>query len=369
MFGIAARRMGYRVHALDPAQDCPAGQVADVEINRPYDDIDAARNFANRVDVVTFEFENVPAETLEAIEGITPVRPRPAVLHTCRHRLREKAFLKGRGFPHAEWHEVTSAGEVARAVAALGGGGILKTALFGYDGKGQVKVSSPVEASGEESRRFEEAWRSLNQPVGVVEQVVPFDIEISAIVARGQDGQMRVFPIGQNEHSSRHILDITSVPANLPPRVLSRAAELGREIAEALDVVGLLAVEIFVVGDELLVNELAPRTHNSGHWSFDACVTSQFEQQLRAVCGLPLGDILPTAGGIAMANLLGDLWEKGEPNWPAALGCPNVKLHLYGKTRPSPGRKMGHLLATAATVQQARQDVLRAREALGTGAR
>ena len=175
---------------------------------------------------------------------------------------------------------------------------------------------------------------------------------------------MSVFPIGQNEHSSRHILDVTLVPATLPPRVLGRAAELGREIAEALDVVGLLAVEMFVVGDELLVNELAPRTHNSGHWSFDACVTSQFEQQLRAVCGLPLGDVSPTSPGIAMANLLGDLWDKGEPNWTAALAYPNVKLHLYGKMRASPGRKMGHLLATARTAEQARRDVLAAREAL-----
>jgi 5-(carboxyamino)imidazole ribonucleotide synthase len=350
--------MGYRVHAMDPAMDCPAGQVADVEINRPYDDIDAARNFANRVDVVTFEFENVPAETLQAIEGITPVRPRPEVLHICRHRLREKTFLRDHGLPHADWREARMPQDVAAAVEDFGGG-ILKTALFGYDGKGQQKLAGDSD--------FDAAWKALNQPVGVVERIVPFDLEISAIVARGQDGAGSVFPIGQNEHA-RHILDVTTVPARLPPRVLARAAELGREVAEALDVVGLIAVEMFVVGDELLVNELAPRTHNSGHWSFDACVTSQFEQQLRAVCGLPLGSVEPTAGGVAMANLLGDLWQGGEPNWAAALAFPNIKLHLYGKTEARPGRKMGHLTATADTVEQAREDVLAARRGL-TGAR
>jgi 5-(carboxyamino)imidazole ribonucleotide synthase len=358
MFGIAARRMGYRVHAMDPAMDCPAGQVADVEINRPYDDIDAARNFANRVDVVTFEFENVPAETLEAIEGITPVRPRPEVLHICRHRLREKSFLRQHRFPHADWREARLPQDLAGAVEDFGGQGILKTALFGYDGKGQQKLAADSD--------FDEAWKALNQPVGVVERIVPFDMEISAIIARGQDGASTVFPIGRNEHA-RHILDVTTVPAGLPARVLERAAALGREVAEALDVVGLMAVEMFVVGDDLLINELAPRTHNSGHWTFDACVTSQFEQQLRAVCGLPLGNVAPTAPGVAMANLLGDLWQDGEPDWAAALAFPNVKLHLYGKQSARPGRKMGHLVATAATPEEARRDVLAARGALARG--
>lgn len=359
MFGIAARRMGYRVHAMDPAMDCPAGQVADVEINRPYDDIDAARNFANRVDVVTFEFENVPAETLEAIEGITPVRPRPEVLHICRHRLREKGFLRERGLPHADWREARVPEDLAGAIQAFGGQGILKTALFGYDGKGQQKLAT--------SSDFQAAWGLLKQPVGVVERIVPFDMEISAIVARGQDGASSVFPIGANEHA-RHILDVTTVPAGLPPKLLERAAALGREVAEGLDVVGLIAVEMFVVGEDLLINELAPRTHNSGHWTFDACVTSQFEQQLRAVCGLPLGSVEATAPGIAMANLLGDLWKDAEPNWPAALAFPGVKLHLYGKTQPRPGRKMGHLVATAPTVEEARRQVLAARAALVGGA-
>ena len=358
MFGIAARRMGYRVHTLDPSHDCPAGQIADVEINRPYDDLDAARKFAHGVDVVTFEFENVPAEALEAINEITPVRPRAEVLHICRHRLREKTFLRDHGFPHADWEAVNHPADIAAAVAEFGGRGILKTALFGYDGKGQ----QTLQRDGD----FAAAWASLNQPVGVVEKIVPFDLEISVIIARGQDGRSEVFPVGQNDHA-RHILDVTTVPATIDPKLRERAEQLGREIAEALDVIGLIAVEMFVVGDDLLVNELAPRTHNSGHWTFDACVTSQFEQQLRAVCGLPLGSTRPTADGIAMANLLGDLWEAGEPKWPAMLAFPNVKLHLYGKTAPKSGRKMGHLVAMADTTEQARRDVLAAREALTGG--
>jgi 5-(carboxyamino)imidazole ribonucleotide synthase len=207
------------------------------------------------------------------------------------------------------------------------------------------------------------AWSALNQPAGVVERIVPFDMEISALVARGRDGASSVFPIGRNEHA-RHILDVTTVPAELPQRLQEKAAALGREVAEGLDVVGLIAVEMFVVGNDLLINELAPRTHNSGHWTLDACVTSQFEQQLRAVCGLPLGDVSATAPGIAMANLLGELWQAGEPNWPAALAFPGVKLHLYGKTQARRGRKMGHLVATAQTAEEARRQVLAARAAL-----
>ncbi len=365
MFGIAARRMGYGLHVLDPTPGCPAGQVADVQINRPYDDIEAARTFAGAVDVVSFEFENVPGETLEAIEQVVPVRPRSEVLHICRHRLREKTFLRDRGFPHADWREVRSAEDLSAGVAAFGGEGILKTALFGYDGKGQQKLR----ASGDlatDARAVDAAWGALNQPAGVLEKIVPFDMEVSAVVARGQDGEVRVFPIAQNDHA-RHILDVTCVPAALPPKVLARAEELGRAVAEALDVVGVLAVEMFVVGEDLLVNELAPRTHNSGHWTFDACETSQFEQQLRAVCGLPLGGVRPTAPGIAMANLLGDLWQGGEPDWRACLAFPSAKLHLYGKAEARPGRKMGHLVATADTVEQARRDVLAARQALLEG--
>ena len=355
MFGIAARKMGYRVHALDPSLDCPAGQVADVEINRPYDDVDAARNFANRVDVVTFEFENVPAETLSAIEAITPVRPSPHVLHTCRHRLREKRFLKEAGIPHADWREATSADDVAAAVAAFGGEAILKTALFGYDGKGQQQLRAGSDPAA--------AWAALRQPTGVVEAVVPFEKEISVVAARSAGGEVRCFPVAENGHAN-HILDVTTAPAAIGDKLAAEAVELAHTIVDKLEVVGLLAVEMFVTPGGLLVNELAPRPHNSGHYTFDACVTDQFEQQLRAVCGLPLGDPSLTVGGAAMANLLGDLWQAGEPDWPAALTDPRVKLHLYGKTEPRKGRKMGHLTATAATPEEAAAAVTAARAAL-----
>jgi 5-(carboxyamino)imidazole ribonucleotide synthase len=367
MFGIAARRMGYRVHALDPSLDCPAGQVADVEINRPYDDIDAARNFANRCDVVTFEFENVPAETLAEIEAITPVHPSPHVLHTTRHRLREKQFLKEHGIPHALWRKTRSPADVVAASRELGEG-ILKTALFGYDGKGQSRLPPAAQLE-----TCEAAWQKLGDPeAAVFEQLVPFEAEVSVVIARTAAGETRAYPVGRNDHVDG-ILDVTTVPSGFGDAVEQRAVQVATDVAVALDVVGLIAVELFVVPDEhggggydLLVNEIAPRTHNSGHWTFDACVTSQFEQQLRAVCGLPLGDVTATAGGVAMANLLGEVWTSGTPDWSAALAGGRIKLHLYGKSSARPGRKMGHLVATADTPEQARRDVLAARAALSS---
>lgn len=354
MFALAARRMGYRVHAFDPMQDAPAGQVADVEICAAYDDLDAARRFAAGVDVVTFEFENIPAETLRAIEGLKPVHPSPEVLHTCRHRLREKDFLSGKGFPVAPYRAVRSAAELQQAITEIGLPAILKTADFGYDGKGQVRI--------DRAENLDAIWGTMNRPVAVLEGFVPFDKEASVIVARGLDGAMTTFGPVENAHA-RHILDVTIAPADLSTQVTKDAIELGQAIAKSLDVVGLIAVEMFIVGDKVIVNELAPRPHNSGHYSFDACLTNQFEQQLRAVCGLPLGDVRLLQPA-AMANLLGDLWQPREPNWAAALAFPDVKLHLYGKHEARPGRKMGHLTALAATSSEARQRVLAAREAL-----
>ncbi|MCI0681132.1 MAG: 5-(carboxyamino)imidazole ribonucleotide synthase [Gemmataceae bacterium] len=354
MFAIAARRLGYRVHSFDPARDAPAGQVADVEVIAAYDDLDAARRFADAVDVVTFEFENIPAETLAAIAEIKPVHPSAEVLHVCRHRLREKEFLKSQGFPVAAYRAVHSGADLRQAVQELGTPAILKTADFGYDGKGQTRIDRPD--------AVEDAWRQLGRPAGVVEAFVPFTQEMSVICARAADGAERCFGPVDNVHV-RHILDVTTVPAQLPAATAQAALDLARAITESLHVVGLLAVEMFVVGDQILVNELAPRPHNSGHYSIDACVTNQFEQQLRAVCGLPLGDVRLLRPA-AMANLLGDLWQSGEPNWPAALAFPDVKLHLYGKAEPRPGRKMGHLTALAETAEQARAVVLAARAAL-----
>jgi 5-(carboxyamino)imidazole ribonucleotide synthase len=359
MFAIAARRMGYRVHAMDPTKDCPTGQVADSEINAPYDDLNAARSFAMGVDVVTFEFENVPAETLSAIAQLRPVHPSPQVLDTCRHRLHEKSFLSSHGFPCAAYRPVHGAFELSSAARELGGElglpTILKSADYGYDGKGQVTLNATTD--------LQSAWQSMGRPVGVVEAFVDFEKEISVIVARTASGETRSFLPFENQHR-KHILDITTCPADIEPTVAQRAMKLATAVADELAVVGVIAVEMFLrPGRELLVNELAPRPHNSGHLTFDACVTSQFEQQLRAVCGLPLGD--PTLlRPAAMANLLGDLWRDGPPHWESALAYPGVKLHLYGKEKPQPGRKMGHLTAMADSPQQARDLVLAARHAL-----
>lgn len=355
MFAIAARRMGYRVHALDPVQDGPAGQVADVEWVAPYEDIDVARKFAAAVDVVTFEFENVPAETLAAVAELRPVFPSPHVLDTCRHRLREKEFLQRNGFPVAGFAPIRSPDELRDALKLLGTPAILKTAEFGYDGKGQVRIDDVALA--------DEAFARMGRTLGVLEAFVPFSCELSVVVARSQTGDVVPFEVAENRHE-KHVLDVSLVPARVSAETRTKARELACAVARALDVVGVLGVEMFhLPNGDLVVNELAPRPHNSGHFSFDACVTSQFEQQLRAVCGLPLGD--PTLlRPVVMANLMGELWSKGEPQWAAAASFPEVKIHLYGKIEARVGRKMGHLIAMADTVEQAEARVLAARAAL-----
>jgi 5-(carboxyamino)imidazole ribonucleotide synthase len=356
MFAIAARRMGYRVHALDPTADCPTGQVADYEVTADYDDLDAARRFAHGVDVVTFEFENIPAETLAAIEQIRPVHPSPFVLQTTRHRLREKEFLHSRSFPVARFQRVTSAAAVRVAVDEFAGPSILKTAEFGYDGKGQVRIDSVAQAEG--------AWLKLDASIGVLEQLVSFDREISVIGARFESGSFHCWSPFENVHRNG-ILDVTTWPASVSQRVAGRARELATEIALALDLRGVMCVEMFVIGDDLIVNEIAPRPHNSGHLTFDAAVTSQFEQQLRAVCGLPPGDLSIPWEGAAMVNLMGDLWSSGAPDFSAVLRDPGVKLHLYGKQTPRPGRKMGHLTAMhSGGAEAAKRMVLAARDAM-----
>ena len=357
MLALAARRMGYRVHVFSPERHSPTGQVADHEHAAPYEHLAAVRAFARKVDVVTFEFENVPAATAETVAAEVPVRPAPSVLHVCQHRLREKRFLAEHGFPTTPWKAVRSAAELAQAVAALGAPAVAKTAGWGYDGKGQVRV----ESAGDEAA--EEAWRRLATDEAVVEAFVDFEREVSVVAARGADGAIADFPLFANDHE-RHILDVTVAPAPVPPPVAAEASRIARGVVEALDVVGVLCVEMFLARDgRLLVNELAPRPHNSGHLTIEAAATSQFEQQLRAVCGLPLGSpelVTPAA----MANLLGDLWEAGEPDWPAALAVPGVALHLYGKKEARPGRKMGHLTAVAPTAGEARERALAARRAL-----
>jgi len=355
MFAIAARRMGYRVHTYSPDTDTPTGQVADLEIVAPYEDLDAVRRFARQVRVVTFEFENVPAETAAAAAECTEVRPRGEVLHTTQNRLREKTFLATNGFPLAPFRPVRSLEDLTTAIAEVGPQTILKTAGFGYDGKGQIKIHAQTAA--------EEAWRRMAGQECVLEARIEFEKEVSVVAVRGADGSFAHYGAVENDHRN-HILDLTRAPGRLPQALAEEAVEIARAVLEKLDVVGVLCVEFFVTTDgRLLINELAPRPHNSGHFTFDACVTSQFEQQLRAACGLPLGstELLRPA---AMANLMGDLWDTGEPDWAAALAMPDVKLHLYGKMSARPGRKMGHLTAFGATADAAVDLALAARQRL-----
>jgi 5-(carboxyamino)imidazole ribonucleotide synthase len=356
MFAIAARRMGYRVHTFSPDDDTPTGQVADWETQAAYDDLDAVRAFAEKVDVVTFEFENIPATTVEQAERFAPVRPSGSVLFTTQNRLREKNFLSGAGFPVVPYRAVNSQAELATALVALGTPAVLKTAGWGYDGKGQVKIRSRDEAAA--------AWNALATDA-VLEAFVDFECEVSVIVARAADGDLADYGVIGNDHVN-HILDTSLAPADLPAEVGREAVRIARAVVEAIDLVGVLCVEFFVTRHgKLLINELAPRPHNSGHLTFDAALTSQFEQQLRSVCGLALGstEMLRPA---AMANLLGDLWSAGTPNWSAACRHPEVKLHLYGKEQPRPGRKMGHLTALAGDPRSALAAVRQARAALVT---
>lgn len=357
MFAIAARRMGYRVHTLSPADDTPTGQVADLEINAAYDDLDAVRRFASQVSVVTFEFENVPASTAAAAAECALVRPAGSVLHTTQHRLREKNFLQSHGFPITSFRPVHNLEELESAVRQLGLPAVLKTAGWGYDGKGQIKLT--------QWEGLANAWQQLATDEAVLEAWVDFECEASVVAARAVDGSLVDYGVIANTHQ-HHILDVSLAPAPLPERITSQAVSIAHAVLEALDVVGVLCVEFFVTtAGSLLINELAPRPHNSGHLTFDAAVTSQFEQQLRAICGLPLGSsrlLCPAA----MANLLGDLWQRAEPDWRRLCACPNVKLHLYGKAAARPARKMGHLTALADDAAAALRDVLAARETLTT---
>jgi 5-(carboxyamino)imidazole ribonucleotide synthase len=355
MFAISARRMGYRVHTFSPESDTPTGQVADLEIGASYDDLDAVRSFARAVNVVTFEFENVPAATAQAAAECAPVRPSGSILHTTQNRLREKSFLASHSFPVTPFRAVSSSDDLKAGLVEFGYPAVLKTAGFGYDGKGQTRISS-----------FNQSAAALQEAGGrelILESFVDFACELSVVAARGMDGAFAHWGVIENIHRN-HILDLSIAPAQIEPEIWSEAIEISRAVLEKLDVIGVLCVEFFLTAKgQLLINELAPRPHNSGHLTFDACVTSQFEQQLRAVCGLPLGstELLRPA---AMANLLGDLWQDGEPNWIAAAGFPEVKLHLYGKLSPKPGRKMGHLTAMAETPQAAADLVCASRQAL-----
>jgi 5-(carboxyamino)imidazole ribonucleotide synthase len=347
--------MGYRVHTLSPDTDSPTGQVADVEVTAEYDDQDAIGKFAQEVSVVTFEFENVPSATTDIVSRFAPVRPAGQVLHITQHRLREKSTLSERGFPVTPFRAVRSVTDLDIAIKELGCPAVLKTAGWGYDGKGQIKISSASDT--------QVAWRQLATHEAILEGFVNFRLELSVVAARGLDGAFANFGVLENAHSN-HILDVTVAPARISPKIAAEAEAIARGVLDSLDVVGVLCVEMFLTQDDrLLINELAPRPHNSGHLTFDANVTSQFEQQVRAICGLPLGstELLRPA---AMANLLGDVWSHGEPHWAEALKLPQVKLHLYGKAAARPGRKMGHLTALANSADEAERIVREARRRL-----
>jgi 5-(carboxyamino)imidazole ribonucleotide synthase len=355
MFAIAARQMGYRVHTFSPETDTPTGQVADVEITASYQDLDAIRSFARNVDVLTFEFENVPARAVEAAADFAPVRPSGSVLHITQHRLREKTFLVNNRFPVAPFMPVNSLEELRSAIEQIGCPAILKTAGSGYDGKGQAKLTSGADA--------EASFSATGNQEKILEAFVDFELEFSIVAARGFDGTFSHWGLIQNTHRN-HILDLSFAPARVSPGTSVKAVAMAKDLLEALDVVGVLCIEFFLTRDQrIFINELAPRPHNSGHLTINASLTSQFEQQLRAVCGLPLGatEFLSAA---AMANLLGDLWRDGEPNWAAAAACPDVKVHLYGKEDIRPGRKMGHLTALAPSSDSAVERVLDARKRL-----
>jgi 5-(carboxyamino)imidazole ribonucleotide synthase len=356
MFVQAAQRMGFSTGVLSPTADAPAAQVAHWSVVAPPDQLAALGSFGAKVDGVTVEFENVSAPALRWLARRSVVRPGWKTVWVSQNRLREKSFLASRGFPLAPWRPVRTFDELDEAVHALGLPQILKTAASGYDGKGQILVETAEEAA--------HAWSSLGRVACVAEGWVRFVAEISIVVARGHDGQSVTYPVGLNQHC-RHILDTTVMPAPVGPAVSMASRAMALAVAEALGTVGVLTVEFFLTQDgDLIVNEIAPRPHNSGHLTIEAAHTSQFEQQVRALAGLPLGasELLSPA---AMANLLGDLWAQGEPDWEAALRAdPGVKIHLYGKRTARPGRKMGHMTVLDADPSQALARVVAARNVI-----
>lgn len=359
MLAMAARRMGYGVHVFSPDSETPAGQAADVEITAAYTDKEALRRFAQGVDVVTIEFENIAVEALEFLQTEVSVYPQPNVLHIAQNRLREKTFLAENDIPVTPFHAVHSNTDLEEGLQKLGLPLVLKTAGFGYDGKGQFKV-----ASAEEARA---AYEAMVGQAGILEKFIDLDREISVIAARSDSGEFASYRPVENRHRN-HILDITLAPATLPDALEKQAVEVTRRIMDQLDMRGLLCVEFFITRQgELLVNELAPRPHNSGHYTIEAAVCSQFEQQLRVVCGLPLGDT-SLRQPAAMLNLLGDSWQGGTPDWTPCLDQPDVYLHLYGKKEARPGRKMGHITMLADSADEALQKAESIRQKLSTPA-
>lgn len=344
MFALSARVLGFRVVVLEPDPRSPAGQVADAQIVAAYDDPGALDQLAEQCAAVTTEFENVPAAALERLASRLPVRPAAAAVAIAQDRLREKGFLRDHGIRTAAFAPVRTPDELRHAVETVGAPSLLKTARLGYDGKGQALVATGAHAAA--------AWTQLGEVPCILEERLNLEAEISVVLVRGSDGRVETFPPGENVHRNG-ILHTTTVPARLSPRTTAQASALAARVATLLDYCGVLAVEMFVAnGGELYVNELAPRPHNSGHYSIDACSTNQFEMQARALAGLPL-DTPTLLSPCCMVNILGDSWAGGTPHWDRALAVPGVRLHLYGKSEPRPGRKMGHLTCLAPTADEA----------------
>lgn len=337
MTALAAARLGIHCHIYCPDPGSPAFLVSDEQTCAPYEDLEALARFADSVDAVTFEFENIPAASVKVLADHVPVRPGWKVLETAQERVAEKSFFNGLGIETAPWRAVASRAELDRAVAEIGLPAVLKTCRFGYDGKGQAKIKSAAD--------LDAAWNAMSGGPAILEGFVDFVMEASVLVARGLDGKAACFDVVENRHKN-HILDVTIAPAPLSPDMTAKAKDIALRAAAALDLVGLLAVELFITADgHLLVNEMAPRPHNSGHWTMDACYTDQFEQFVRAVCGLPLGRADRFADAV-MTNLIGDDVEQ----WRELMAEPGAMLHLYGKTEARAGRKMGHVTRITARV-------------------
>ena len=359
MFTVRAREMGYRVIVLDPDHGSPAGAIADHHIAAQYDDPIALEEMAAKCAAITTEFENVPADVLAGLAQRVPVRPGPEPVAIAQDRIAEKRYLEREGFPTAPFSIVRSQDDLAGAWETVGPPALLKTARLGYDGKGQASVSDP--------EALAEAFAGFRRASCILERRLNLEAELSVVLARGADGEVASFPTIENVHVDG-ILYTSTIPARVTTALADQARDMAVSLADRLEYVGVMAVEMFVAsGGALFVNELAPRPHNSGHFTLDACVTDQFEQQVRALCGLPLGDprlISP----VAMINLLGDLWHDGDPPWQDALSRHGVKLHLYGKHHPRPGRKMGHLNCLAGSADEALALAQEAHQALATSA-
>ena len=355
-FVIAAHEMGYKVTVLDPDKNSPAGKIADVHLCAGYEDKKALQQLAETCEAITTEFENVPSATMEFLAQTRIVRPSAKAVAVAQNRVLEKNFFRDSGLPVAPYTVINRSDDLP-ADATEFYPGILKVSRFGYDGKGQARVTNRAEA--------EAAFTKFGGEVCVLEQMLDLDYEVSVILARDAEGNITSFPTAENSHL-HGILDISIVPARAPEAIHGKAHQLAMEVAEKLDYVGVLAVEFFVSDGRLLVNEMAPRPHNSGHYTIDACVTSQFEQQVRALVGLPLGD--PRMHSYAvMVNILGDIWKNGEPDWDKVLEHAQLKLHLYGKHEARPGRKMGHFTLLGRDIETVAAQALLARSELGIG--